>query len=105
MLLNQEMVILVKSGRASYTITPAISRDGKLAKKLLICLKEEKGDFGRRVVEKVKELEDLFGNINVISSTSGKMTVKLMKDWVKKGLLPPILDLAHENPPPAQREP
>lgn len=89
----------------SYTITPVISRDGKMTGKLLICLKEDKGEFGPRVGPKVSELANLFGNIDVIASSSGKMSVKLMEEWVGRGLLPPILDLAKENPPPARNEP
>lgn len=88
----------------SYTIQPTISRDGKTLGNLLVCLQEAKGEFGPKIAEKVRELEGIFGNIHVVASSSGKMSVALMKKWVSNTLIPPIQDLAQANPPPAQAE-
>lgn len=74
--------------------------------KLLICLKEDKGEFGPRVGPKVSELANLFGNIDVIASSSGKMSVKLMEEayylqfWIWPKKIPLLLEasLKSHNP-------
>lgn len=66
----------------SYTSQPTISRDGKLVGKLLLCLQEDDNKFGPRVERQVRVLESQLGNIKVVCSTSGKMTSKLIREWV-----------------------
>lgn len=72
----------------SYTIQPIISRDGRPIGKLLICLKERGGRFGPRVEAEVRSLERDLGNIEVVASESGKMTINLMVDWAERVVRP-----------------
>lgn len=74
----------------SYTSQPMISRDGRLIGKLLLCLQEPNGQFGVRIAPEVKRQEDKYGNIRVLSSTSGKMTTQLIRQWMKDVLLPAV---------------
>ena len=78
----------------SYTIQPIISRAGRPVGKLLICLQERGGAFGPRVQNEVTRLERAYGNIMVFSSSSGKMSVPLMHDWVRLLVLPSTLELS-----------
>lgn len=71
----------------------------------LICLQEPKNEFGPRVREKVRELQTLFGNVYVVSSSSRKMTVPLMKQWVNNSMVPQMQEIAVRSPPPARSEP
>lgn len=89
----------------SYTIQPVISRNGRVLGKLLICLQEPTGQFGPKTVKEVREMERKFGNVRVIASKSGKMSAKLMQDWVNEVLGPAITEAADESQPPAQNEP
>lgn len=42
--------------------------------------------------EEVRALEAKYGNINVVSSSSGKMNIKLMNGWLETVLFPAIRD-------------
>lgn len=72
----------------SYTSQPIVTRDGRLAGKLLICLQENKKDFGPRVGHDVDELVSALGNVYVVCSTSGLMSNELIKQWAEEVLLP-----------------
>lgn len=65
----------------SYTTQPMITRDGRILGKLLICMQESSGQFGPRVVQEVRRLEESYSNILVYASKSGKMSSDLMTDW------------------------
>lgn len=72
----------------SFTIIPIITRDGRAIGPLLICLQEPNGRFGPRVGPEVQRLESLYANIQVICSSSGKMTTNLMHDWIDRVVIP-----------------
>ena len=65
----------------SYTVMPMVSRSGKLFEKLLIVLQERDGAFGPKIKKQVAELENQFGNIEVIATKSGKLSSGLVNDW------------------------
>lgn len=88
----------------SYTIQPTVSRDGRMLGKLLICMQEPTGRFGPRTSLLVREAEAKFKNVRVFASKSGKMSAALMRQWVEEELIPPIKELATNDPPPAQCE-
>jgi hypothetical protein len=74
----------------TYTVQPIVSRDGKLIGKLLICFQERGGRFGPRVEPQVRELENRYGNIHVLASQSGKMSVALMHEWLDRVVFPEL---------------
>lgn len=76
----------------SYTVQPTISRDGRLIGKLLICFQEPKnrGEFGPKVGPAVRRLQEQYGNVRVISSTSGNMQGNLARLWVDEVLAPAV---------------
>lgn len=74
----------------SYTVTPMISRDGRVIGKLHLCMRETNGVFGTRVEPAVRRLERQFGNIKVVASKSGKLSSRLMDDWKTEVLIPAI---------------
>lgn len=76
--------------RHSYTIQPTVSRDGRLVGKLLICLKENGEKFGPIVEKEVRKLERELGNVHVVCSKSGKMSSRLIDDWVEQVLQPAL---------------
>lgn len=67
----------------SYTAMPMISRAGDTIRKLLLCMQERTGDFPPTVKKEVERLEQLYGNIKVYASKSGKMSAHLMNLWAK----------------------
>jgi len=77
--------------KSSYTAQPLISRAGRVIGNLLLCLKEWTGTFGPRVMRDVRDLTNELGNIEVFSSTSGKMSSVLMKAWLTWVLKPALL--------------
>lgn len=84
----------------SYTLQPIVSREGEIIGKLLIALREPKG-FGPRIGPEVRELEEKFGNIKIISAPSGKMDNERMAQWVETVLSDAVVDAGavcpHEN--------
>lgn len=84
----------------SYTIQPIKTRDGRLLGKLLICLQGTNGRFGPIVRREVEEIESHFGNIYVMASTSGKMSILLMREWVDEVVVP-ALNYRQESLAPA----
>lgn len=88
---DRDVVIRVDSKNKnthSYTLQPMIARDGTLAGKLLICLHEDKDEFGPRIEPKVRRIESDLGNVVVIPSTSGKMTSRLIQEWLNSVVEP-----------------
>ena len=74
----------------SYTSQPIISRSGRIVGKLGLCLKEPRGFFGDRVIQRVEQMEQAYGNIKLFASTSGKMTSNLTADWTRQVLIPAV---------------
>lgn len=72
----------------SYTSQPMITREGRTMGKLLLCLREQSGDFPETKFDEIKALERRYRNIHVVASKSGKMSKKLMEVWVKEVLIP-----------------
>lgn len=70
----------------SYTIQPMISASGDLLSKLMIVLQEPSGSFGPRVLDELPRYDDVF----VACSTSGKVTINIMKEWTQRCLKPVI---------------
>ena len=68
--------------------------DGRAIGRLLICLQERGGQFGPRVIEQVRKQARDYGNIEVICSTSGKMTTESMKQWIFDVVLPETARIA-----------
>lgn len=74
----------------SFTAQPILSRDGRLLGKLILCMQEPNGFFGRDVDPAVRRLEREYGNIRVYASKSGKMTTQLMAQWMQDVMRPTI---------------
>lgn len=67
-------VVRVDSTKHSYTIQPSVSKSGKLAKKLYICLQESTGNkFGPQIAKKVEECMMQYTNLHIECSKSGKL--------------------------------
>lgn len=74
----------------SFTAQPILTRDGRLIGNLTLCMQERTPDFGPMVERRVRELESRFGNVRILSSTSGKMSSQLVGNWVENVLAPTI---------------
>lgn len=61
----------------SYTIKPAITMEGKLFPKFLICLQDKSGRFGPQISENLPK----FKNVVIKCSNSGKMTKELVSEF------------------------
>lgn len=86
---NVEILIGSHNKRThSYTSQPMISRDGIPLGKILLCLQESSGKFGPRIEPRVRQLEEMYGNIRVFASDSGKMSSQLMREWIREVLIP-----------------
>lgn len=72
----------------TFTAQPIFTRDGRLTGPLTLCMQEATGDFGPIVRAEVRQQEQELGNVNIISSRSGKMTSSLMVDWIRRVLRP-----------------
>ncbi len=68
----------------SYTIQPVMSFEGKLVGKLLLCLQEINSKFGPRVENQLFKAN----NIQLVCSSSGKMTKELVKKFSQEILKP-----------------
>lgn len=77
----------------SYTIQPIVGRDGRLRGRLLICFREPSDRFGVQVAERVRSLEQELGNVVAVASRSGKMSSRLIRQWVDDVLAPEIARL------------
>ncbi|KMQ88678.1 pogo transposable element with krab domain [Lasius niger] len=58
----------------SYTAQYAITASGKVLPKIFLCMQEPKGTFGPRVSATIKNTSEIYGNIHVTASKSGKLT-------------------------------
>jgi len=67
----------------SYTAQYTITASGKLLPKVFLCMQEAKGCFGPVVSERVRKLEQEYGNIFVTASKSRKMTKDLVSSYVQ----------------------
>lgn len=72
----------------SYTIQPTICMDGSTIDRLLIVLQEKGGEFGPYVKEKLFTHPEIF----VTSTTSGKVTKTILKDWFIEVYFPTATD-------------
>lgn len=86
------IVSSVANTKTSHTIQPIISRDGRAIGKLLIVLKEPKGDFGPNVAKEVAKLEKRFGNVRVLAGKSHIITTNLYSKWIRDVLTPAIVE-------------
>jgi len=66
----------------SLTIQPTISLSGRCVGKLLICLQESSDNFGPLVQRDINTLLETVKNVSVICSKSGKMSNKLINQWI-----------------------
>lgn len=82
----------------SYTAQYSITASGRLLPKVFLCLQEVTGKFGPRIQNVVDELANLYKNLVITCSKSGKLSTNLyihtyilLKSWnhmlVKKSLL------------------
>lgn len=74
----------------TFTAQPILTRDGRLLGRLALCLRESTGEFGPIVGPSIRQLADRYGNVAPLSSTSGKMTVQLMRSWMRDVLRPTL---------------
>lgn len=88
----------------TYTIQPIVSRDGRAIGKLLICLQEPGGTFGPRVSQEVENMEVKYRNIAVMASSSGKMTIEHMRQWVRRVVIPSLTGRGAAYPVSADHE-
>lgn len=76
----------------SYTAQYTITLDGTLLRKVFLCMQEVNKQFGPRVQERVKQLEEEYGNVYVTCSKSGKLSKSLYQEYLKYVLKPYVLD-------------
>jgi len=84
---EKETICAAKSLNAtthSHSIMPLIFMDGKMHKKLLVCLQESGGQFGKRVQKSLVIPE----NIYLVCSKSGKLDKGIMKRWLNDCVAP-----------------
>lgn len=72
----------------SYTAQYSITASGKLLPKAFLCLQESTDKFGPRVAEKVNRLTDMYKNLYVTCSKSGKLTNGIYKLYLQHVLKP-----------------
>lgn len=82
----------VANTRTSHTRQPIISREGRTNGKLLIVMKEPKGNFGPNVAKEVAKLEKRFGNVRVLAGKSHILTTNLYSQWIREVLTPAIAE-------------
>jgi hypothetical protein len=71
----------------SYTTQPMISRSGLLYPKLLVCLQERSVPLSPEIRNRLDEIEKNYGNLEVVASTSGKMSSYLINQWYDRNLI------------------
>ena len=72
----------------SFTLQLTVSRSGRLGSYIFICFQETGGKFGPKVVKDVERLTDVYKNVVVVPSQSGKMGKQHVKTWYQKCFLP-----------------
>jgi len=72
----------------SYTIQPIVSADGRLLPVLLVCLQEKTGEFGPIVKNTMFKSNNLY----ITCSKSGKLTKKIVKEWLDQVYFPNVQD-------------
>ncbi|RWS08713.1 uncharacterized protein B4U79_11465, partial [Dinothrombium tinctorium] len=70
----------------SYTVLPLITKDGELLSPLYICLMKTGGKFGKNVQNSLPN----YTNVFIDCSSSGKMTILNVENWIKSILKPNI---------------
>lgn len=66
-------------------------------------MQETTDTFGPLIAEKVKKLEEKLGNVRVVASKSGKMTGKLISQWIREVLVPAVIDHYHPSNVPGYK--
>ena len=74
----------------SHTVQYHISKAGLMGKKLLIVFQELKGSFGVRIQEEMNFCMQVFPQVVVLASQSGKMGKKHVEEWFDRVFKPEL---------------